>query len=182
MRKGTGVLECGVPDTALPSRPRPHFESGDRSPPSKAFGRSCGSESLEGAAAWIENALADDRHRTIPENTLRDPLPTSFLADAAATSGALTFNGSSVSLQLPLDSTLTVARGGTRGTVRDIATFRFFGTLNATGVIPEPSTWAWWHEGGAGRRAERRQRHGLPARPQPRRGFAARHAHPPLES
>ena len=78
---------------------------------------------------------------------------TSFSAgpnNGTLTSGAVTIGGSTLSLQFPLDFT-----GGTQvvsasGRLNDLS-FRFFGTVNATGliVVPEPSAWAL-SLGGAG--------------------------------
>ena len=84
-----------------------------------------------------------DHRRPLPENTYREPLPTQFFADASTSQGALTFNGSAVAIRLPLDLTFSVTlHDPGSGIDRGTPTFRFVGTLNATGVIPEPSTWA----------------------------------------
>ncbi len=80
------------------------------------------------------------------------------LADAATAAGSLTQSGSALSIQLPLDSTFSVNLlrydGGSAGT----ATFRILGTLNATGAIPEPSTWALVAAGLAGLAVARARR------------------------
>ncbi len=64
-------------------------------------------------------------------------------ADSATTPGALNFAGSTASFQLPLDVSIPVTVG-TAGS----GTIRLVGTLNATGAIPEPSTWALFVAGG----------------------------------
>ena len=77
-------------------------------------------------------------------------LPPGSVPDVATASGSLTSNGSSLGLQFPLDTTISVALNDSGGASRGIVSFHLTGTLNATGAIPEPSTWALAALGTAG--------------------------------
>ena len=91
---------------------------------------------LPGGASLNPTGGAVDYRNAILGNGRTNP-SSAPAADNSATPGALNITGSTVSFQIPLDVSIPVTVG-TAGS----GTIRLVGTLNATGAIPEPSTWA----------------------------------------